>query len=203
MDNEITMDYKDIPLEAIGNRVLEVGVSSRIMQTHLWPKISLGSYTGIDVVNRVKDENILIIEEDIRDHIFPENEKYDTIISVHTFEHINLWDWPAIFEKLKSVLAVGGKFILVLPHNQQFRGYPNFPKILLNLDRYQQHLVFGINQKMLRYFLPDCTIFRRNHFFWRQDGCSLVWAIGRFIRRILTRNFNPIRRNIYAIWEKK
>lgn len=200
----VEVDYKDIPIDAIGRNVLEIGVSNRIMNSHLWDKISHGSYTGIDVVNRIPEKKHLrIIEQDIREYYFHPTDKFDTIISVQTFEHINLWDWAGLFEKLKAALLPGGKLIIVLPHNQQFKGYPNFPDILTIHDSSTQHIVFGITQKMLEFYLPGAEFYIRRNFFWRQDGCSLLWAIGRFVKRLIIRNFNPIRRNIYAIWTKE
>jgi len=206
-DNIDEIDYSNIPLEAIGKNILEIGVSKRIINTHLWPKIREGTYTGIDVVNRVKDTEILnVIEHDIQTYDFGDA-MFDTIISVHTFEHINLWNWPALFQKLKDILVIGGKMIIVLPHNQPFRGYPNFPDILTVHDSYGQHLVFGITERMLEYFLPNAQFYKKHRFIFRQDGCSLIWAIGRLIKRLLigkfVGDFSPIRRNIYAIWEKR
>lgn len=200
-ENTEEVDYVNIPIEMIGKDVLEVGVSNRIFNTHLWDKISQGSYTGIDIINRVKHiKGIRVIEADIRTYEF--NETFDTIISVHTLEHIDLWDWKLIFDKLKSVLNPGGKIIINVPHNEKSRGYSNFPKCLTDWDRHQQHVVFGITKEMLHYFLPGCFVYRKTKFFWRQDGCSLIWAIGRFIKRLFIGDFSPIRRNIYAVWEK-
>lgn len=199
----VEIDYKDIPIDAIGRNVLEIGVSDRIMKSHLWDKISQGQYTGIDVVNRVPEKTHLrIIEQDIREYTFHPSDKFDTIISMHTFEHIDLWDWMSIFDKLKAALLPGGKLIIGLPHRQSFKGYPNFPDMLTDYDSYMQHIVFGIDQNMLAYFLPGAEFYIRRNFFWRQDGASLIWAIGRFIKRLIVKNFNPIRRNIYAIWTK-
>ena len=203
--NKEEIDYSNIPLSVIGENVLEVGVSTRIVNSHLWSKIKQGRYTGIDVVNRVKDTDLNIIVHDVCTYDF-KDEKFDTIISVQTFEHINLWDWPEVFRKLKSILLPGGKLIIVLPHNEKSNkrrdGAQQFPQCLTLHDRFQQHLVFGINRKMLEHFLPGAHIYRKTRFIFRQDGCSLVWGVLRFIKRLAFGGFYPIRRNIYAIWSK-
>lgn len=202
-DNIEEIDYVHIPAYVIGKNMLEIGVSKRIFNTHLYQKLKEndGTFTGLDIINRVNISDITLIEADVKNYDFDQKVKYDTILSCHTFEHIDLWEWEKIFTKLKGIS--NGYIVICLPYKETGRGYTNFPECLDVWDTYQQHIVFNITKKMMRYYFPGSKIFTKTAFIFRQDDCRLIWAIGRFIKRIFFGPIWPIRRNIYTIWKKK
>jgi SAM-dependent methyltransferase len=209
--NNPTIDYDHIPVNIIGTNVLEIGVSQRLFLSALWKKRHEGqspvNYTGIDVFppQEVNCDHAHIIQANIVDYEFPEftSEYWDTILSVQTFEHINLWDWAKVFAKLKDVLKPQGYMVITVPYKERYWDQLNFPTGLVKYHRYQQHLVHGITKEMMEYFLPGAKFFIKWRIMFRQDGANIIWATGRFVKRLFTRVFPPWRRTLYCIWQKQ
>jgi len=200
----VTADYDIIDPKLLGDTILEVGVSERIFASKLWKtKVAndgVPEYVGIDAVRRVADHRI--IEANIVTCELNHEEKFDTILMIQTLEHINLWDWPQVIQKLKNVLKEGGYFIVSVPYKQNYQEDFRFPYWLEHYDRYQQHLVFRINKNMLEHFFPEAQFAIKWRIIFRQDGANILWASGRFIKRLLTKGYPPIRRSLYCIWQK-
>ncbi len=193
--------YDDIPLEIIGKKILEIGVHPRILNSRIWPKISQGSYTGIDVVIREADKltGLDIIQADILDYEI--TDKYDTIILIEVMEHIHFAFWKDLIQKFIDVLVPSGYLIISTPYNQKPFHFLKYYEHLHFEDNYRFHTVFAIDRTLMRYFLPKCQIKIITSFWWRQDNAGLIHASLRFIKRLLF-GISPIKRNIMVFWQK-
>lgn len=190
--------YDRIPLEYIGQNILDIGAGTQpILRSRLKSKVLQNNYQGIDI-NPVGDlynvEHADIIDYRIREKYF------DTIIMVEVLEHIHLKHWVAVTNKLKNGLKNGGYLILTTPYKGKLSDFLLSVPRLLHVPA-QIHTVFGINKKVMRHYFPDCQIKIMSRLMWRQDNCGLLWAIGRFVKRLFFGPF-PLVRNIMVIWRK-
>jgi len=188
--------YDNIPLEYIGNNILEIGVNNRILQSKIASKIISSDYLGIDIEER---ESILkTVQADIIDYNI--SKKYDTILILEVFEHIKLCYWKDIINKLKSALVKGGYLIVSTPYNQKLSQYLSLPyNENFGLPKDNMHTVFGINKKVIKYFFPNSKYKILWRVFWRQDNCRRIWAIMRFFNRLFFGS-SPFRRTVMIFY---
>lgn len=194
----MTSAYDLIPLECVGQNILDVGAGRQpILRSKLKSKVLQNNYQGIDISplgRSYKVEKADIIDYPIRENYF------DTIIMVEVLEHIHFQHWYPITHKLKYGLKNGGYLILTTPYKEKPSDFMySIPK-LLKMPA-QIHTVFGINKKIMRHYFPNCQIKFISRLMFRQDNCSLIWAIGRLLKRIFFGPF-PFKRNIMIIWKK-
>ena len=191
--------YNDIPLEYIGNNILEIGTNSRILNSKIASKILSSEYLGIDIEPR-KLGFLETIQADIIDYNI--SKKYDTILILEVLEHIKLCYWFDIIIKLKSALVKGGYLIVSTPYNQKLSQYLSLPfNENFGLPKDNMHTVFGINKKVIKYFFPNCKYKIIWRVFWRQDNCSRIWAIMRFFNRLFFGS-SPFRRTVMIFYRK-
>lgn len=195
-DNLERNKYDYIDPQLIGNSIFEVGVNEEsILNSKIGDTIKFRDYLGLDIGDR-KTKILPIIKGDIITYQF--QKKYDTILMIEVLEHIHFRDWKSVLDKLKENLNTGGYLILSTPHNQSLSQYIN----MIPKDRYQIHTIFGINSNVFRHLLPNCKIKILRWVIWRKKGESHIWAFGRFVKRIIIRNYPVILSNLLIIWKK-
>lgn len=174
--------YDDIPAEFMRGvkRILEFGPATGINQIaskhrdFFIENDIAGMYRGVDT--RIYEEQYLSIEQgDIRS--FDTVERYDLILALHVFEHIDIEWWALTFWKLRAMLTSGGHLIVGVPHNEPAEGTTN-----------EEHVVFDITRKLLAQYLPNAEIREIRNYRFHEDGSRFLWAFVRFVKRWLTRH---------------
>lgn len=189
--------YDNIPLEYIQGNILEIGVNEqRLLQSRIQHKIARDNYLGVDI--EPKNGLLNTIQADILEYKI--KQKYDTILMIEVLEHIKLCYWEELLRKLKTALIPTGWLIISVPYKQKLSRYVFSSEF--NVSKDQIHSVFGIDKKVIRKFLPNAKIKTIKRSWWRQDNASLIWATGRFVKRLLS-NQNPIRKNLMIYWQKE
>lgn len=186
--------YNAIDIDLIGKKVLEIGCSDEnILNSKLSDRIMKADYTGIDMMNKCKV--LSVIKADIINYEL--TEKYDTILMIEVLEHIHLRNWEPLLKKLKNALTTGGNLIVSVPAKQKMNRYLQY----WNTNYWEIHTIFNIDKKILRFFFPEKTVkikFVRLVIF-NQDNKSILWAVGRFIKRILINRWFYLFRDHYLI----
>jgi len=163
-------------------------------------------YIGVEAFIPLKPL-LPVVQCDIMD--YEPEQKFDAIFLMDVIEHIQFRDWFVLFPRLRSWLNVGGTLILTMPYDENIRSY-------LYCDEGEKtdlmiHVVFGIDEEIIKRFLPDAR-FRRAQYFqkilkWREGGENHVRALVRFIKRRLTghRHGRIIerRKRMSVLWKKE
>lgn len=180
----------------IGKKVLEVGCNEEnILQSNIADVIMEAEYLGVDMLNI--NHKLPVIEADILQ--FAIEDRYDTILMIEVLEHVHLRDWELLISKLKRALVNGGYLIVSVPAKQKLSQYLQH----WNTDYYQIHTVFGIDRKALEYFFPEADIKFIRYIIFNQDNKSFFWALGRFVKRFLSKKYYWILRTHYLIVSSK
>lgn len=194
--------YSMIPLETIGQKVLEIGVNEeKILKSEIGDRIRESDYLGIDTNPKFQVLNVVvadILEYEIR-------EKYDTILMMEVLEHLHLRDWNNVIQKLKDSLKENGYFIISVPYRESLSRYIiRIQQFDYHEYYYQYHTVFHINKTVLRHYFPGCKFKTVIDVTFNIDKRSHAWSLGRFIKRVVfKRGFYPLRYNIIAIWKNE
>lgn len=182
--------------------ILDVGCMSGLNallsrhRQHFLAAEQRGDYLGLDIQQQEKQYLQPIVCDDILTTNI--SKQFDVVLCLHVIEHIPFEKWPQLFMILCDRVALCGYLVIRCPHDDP-------PE----LNYGHQHLVFHIQPDMLRTFLPGARIFkqRRRYEHFRNEGESLIWAMGRFIWRILTRHYYRYRLlgnyEVVAIWKKE
>lgn len=198
--------YDSIPIELFTGTMLEIGAGNNRHQKHskfydlFVTKANNGTYLGIDIVHsggalKIKQCDIFDLQV----------ETYDTVLCFEVIEHICYRDWHRLFEKLKSLVKVGGHLILTSPTNQPIENYPI--KNLQDHDYYIRTVVFGITRRLLSKWLPDAQFItlRRNLIKSSNHGKSILWILKEILLALFLRSkfIRPtIRHTTMTIWRK-
>ncbi len=185
----VSSRYDCIPDEYMSGNILELGSSVGINQLvsrhkeRFLKAVSENRYIGVDVVIPLKPL-LPVVKCEIMDYV-PER-KFDCILLMDVIEHIQFRDWFILFPRLKQWLNPKGILIMTMPYKSGIERY------LYHEGYYSCHVVFNISRKVISRFLPEAR-FERIRFWqkclvWRVKGESHLWALGRFIKRVLTRH---------------
>ena len=134
------------------------------------------SYQGVDLLVYPKNYLDPIIIDDLRE--FWTDESFNLVLALHVMEHIEIEYWNRIICKLQHFVKPGGFLVIGVPYKSRDPEVEN------------PHVVFDIDENMIRDFLPRINIYkhRKSYPHFREPNESLVWAIGRFFWRIVTRH---------------
>ena len=155
-----------------------------------------GEYLGVDILEYPKNYLAPIVIDDVQ--TFCTDQTFDLILALHVMEHIDLASWDRVILKLQQAVKVGGYLVIDVPYKEKDTN----PYIDSN-----DHVVFDIDDSLIRGFLPNAEIFkyRRKYRHFRKEGESLVWAICRSFWRTLTKHEYRFRLkdNIVAVWKNQ
>ena len=188
--------YNEIPDWSIrnANSVLDVGASDGSMAKFsrygsIFDRVNdAGDYLGLDI-QEFDYSYYNIIKRDLRDFVAVRH--YDLVLASHVIEHIELEEWPRIFDELFGCVSKGGYLVVMVPFKQSETGYTCECSPM-------RHKVFDIDKIMLESFLPGGQyLYSRcgwRHF--RDKGEFFPYALFRFVFRALT--FHP-----YSVFNQK
>ena len=179
------------------NSIFDIGCMSglnAILSKHREHFIRIESeqkFLGIDIVEYPKYYLEPVIIQDFLD--FDITQQFDLVIMLHTLEHIPINYWGKVFEKLKHLVSNNGYLMISTPYKEKF-----------GID--DSHSVFDIQERTFRHFINDAIISVRRvpyrHF--KEHNENILWAISRFIYRIITRHkyswFNA--KELIVIWKR-
>lgn len=141
--------YDDIPKQMLRGKILDIGAGvghTQLLSKHAGlfrRKDANGEYLGIDIY--LIDAPLLNINES--DFLTWEPDTtYDTILALNIIEHIPYKSWSAFFKKAKRLLNKDGWLIVSAPYREP-------PQLI------HSHLVDGIDERMMRDFLPGCRLY--------------------------------------------
>jgi SAM-dependent methyltransferase len=158
-----------------------------------------GKYLGIDadsfpdkvLNNIVYGTNIIDVEA---------TPIFDCVLCINVLEHIPIEEWDAVMDKMRGFTKPGGIVIINTPYKQGTKDYVHkYPPP-------KGHIVFDIDggtiaSRMDGFLLMDRYINRSNTF--DGDGVSFVWAVLRWIKRVITRNpYRKSGRSIMQIYRR-
>jgi len=182
-------------------KILEIGSNQiALMKSTLRKKIINSDYLNLDI-NPTFNNRICTIKEDIVSYKI--REKYDTIIMLEVLEHLHLREWSIVISKLKKSLKKGGILIVSTPYKQSIS---NYVKIIESLNYYQIHTIFNIDKKLMKIFFGNkAEICVLNNIRFKNDGSSVVWAVLRFLKRLIFRrnSHNNFVKTIFVFFEKE
>jgi len=188
--------YNIIPEKFLKSPIFEFGSGEGIRQVECkHKKFFLESdYLGIDLLEHIRPE-LNIIQEDILQ--FKTNRKFTTILSIGTLEHIPLDKWSFVVDKLKNLCVKKGNIVIFVPYKESVNQYMN---------GVEDHLVFGITKEFMLHFFPEAKVKIIYEEMLRQHGESLIWAIGRWFKRLMMLDLKifkiiPRRVGLLVIWE--
>jgi SAM-dependent methyltransferase len=202
-----------IPDRLFCGRVLEIGgrypervLTSRHRDAVLRANIER-RWLSIDLLPPQGDAPLEFRQQDLFD-IEPDA-LWDAILACEFIEHIELRRWPQMFETFKGLLRPGGRLFISCPYREPVLAIKNYLSKYHPHDPANIHVVFDIDEDLIRQFLPDAEfrILRIRQKF-REKGESLVWAIGREIGRVLRRHRYALRwlrrpRWLTMVWRKE
>lgn len=184
LSGETSFSYDNIPNHCIDNAksILDIGAMSginAILSRHRrhFVRVELkGKYLGVDILEYPKYYLSPIIIQDFLD--FETDKKFDLVSALHVIEHIPFKYWDLVFDKLKSLVSVGGHLVIATPYKEG-SDMTTIP-----------HFVFEITEKNLFAFIPDAEIkrSRRRYRYFREPKENLLRAIMRLIWRMITRH---------------
>ena len=185
-----TLHYDEIPRYCLGDNILDVGSSDgqgALLSRHREHFLD-NHYLGIDI--QAFDKYYLpVMTGDILQ--FNTDMKFDTILLLHVLEHIELEIWPKLFTCLQDMLTLDGFLVVNVPLLQK--------NTYMRKD-HMSHVVAKIDEELLSQFC-EFRRFKRvgkspilQHF--RDPGESLLWAISRFIFRIITHHPHSVLRTM-------
>ncbi len=195
----LTYCYDAIPEELFHNvgSVLEIGCNlQKLLRSKIGKYLNKDNYFCLDIQPQYVYFNF--IQADIVTYEIQEN--YDMIIISEVLEHIHFRDWNSVITKLKNALNPNGVLIVTVPCNESLSSY------IKNFDHqsiyYQFHTVFGINKFVIKHFFPDATIKKLRYYAFRYDNASLIWALGRFLKRVFL-GCHLFRKSWLVIWKNE
>ena len=187
--------YKAIPEEFMNGKILEVGCGnglSQILSKHsnvFYPD----NYLGFDCAAFEPNYLNIISGEAVSFDYSSYN--YDTLLAVALIEHIDFYKWEELLERWKENLNLGGHIIIITPFREKPEQFYNqyFEKVKEETARhgtYLSHRVFYITEKTFKCFLGKAHYFKRikQALQFREEGETLLRAILRFVKRVLTRH---------------
>jgi hypothetical protein len=181
--------YNEVPAYCLGGNILDVGSSNGYGAFHSVHKAHFleNNYLGIDIQNF--DKCFLpVVNDDIFE--FSTDTRFDTILILHTIEHIEIERWFALFTRLQELLAPRGYLVVNVPFRELY--HPE-------THEHMVHEVFNIDEKLLSKFCSFNSFrrIRKERIYFRQEGERFVWAILRFLKRILTHHRYSILRTAF------
>jgi len=163
-----------------GGSILDVGCMSGLNallsrhRQHFLAAETRNDFLGVDILKYPKQYFSPIVTADILD--IDLDDQYDLVLALHIVEHIHYQKWPQLFAKLRALVAPDGHLVVATPYDEEV------PQ--------EGHLVIHIKKDILLDFLPGGHAYtpKRRYLTFRESHESLVWAVGRFFWRILTRH---------------
>lgn len=155
----------------------------------------MGKYLGIDA-DTFPDKALKNIVYGTSITNVDEISMFDCVLCINVLEHIPVEEWDAVIEKMRGLTMPGGIVIINTPYLQGTKDYVHkYPPP-------KGHIVFDIDEttiasRMDGFILLDQYVNRSNTF--DGDGVSFVWAILRWIKRVITRN--PYRKSGKSIMQ--
>ena len=188
--------YNAIPKKFLKGKILEVGCGTGLTQILSKHSDSFRpqDYLGFDCINF--ETNYLNIVKGEAVSFDYSSYKYDTLLAVAIAEHIDFYQWEELIKKWKENLNENGYLVIMTPFKecaeQFYKQY--FEKVKKETEQhgiYISHRTFYITKKTFQAFLGKPYYFKRvrQHLHWREKGETLLWAIMRFIKRVIT--FHP------------
>ncbi|KKN83060.1 hypothetical protein LCGC14_0303260 [marine sediment metagenome] len=178
--------YNTIPKERVYGKILDIGCSDGIAQINSrhGEYFKSENYLGLEPASERAEHaihmglNVLLTTIDNYDMA----QKFDLIIMNEVIAHIDYEEWAELFKKLKSLLNKGGTICITTIANEKFQDAGN-------VHRYHHHVVMDITDDMILEHLPSATIIKIPawHAFKQKDE-SFLWALGRWVKRIITRH---------------
>ena len=158
-----------------------------------------GTYLGIDLDTfDVKALNNIVYGFGIAD--MAPVPVFDCMICINVLEHVPISEWDDVISKMRGCMTPGGILIINTPYKQGTKDYVHtYPPP-------KGHIVFDIDEmtiasRMDGFILLDQYINRSNTF--DGDGVSFVWAVLRWIKRVITRNpYRKSGRSIMQIYRR-
>ena len=196
--------YNEIPSYCFvkGGSILDIGCMSGLNaliskhRNHFLQAETNGKYLGVELLEYPKNYLAPIVIDDVQN--FSTDQSFDLVLALHVMEHIDLASWDHVILKLKRVVKAGGYLVVDVPYKSKDTN----PYI-----EGQDHVVFDIDDSLIRGYLPDAEIFkyRRKYSHFRKEGESLVWAICRLFWRTITRHEYRFRLKdcIVAVWKNQ
>jgi hypothetical protein len=180
--------YDQIPDSLFQGELLEIGarygegqLASRHRERFI-EKSRDGSYWGIDLL--LRQSPLRIIQMDFLE--MKTTKRFDTVLAIEVLEHISLCHWSRFIHKMVDMLRPSGHLFLTMPFNESTNS------VIEQLNHcgdkpFDGHVTYGITPRLIEVWLQGATFKRKRHrVYWREDGESLLWAIGRAIKRIVT-----------------
>lgn len=193
----MSMDYySDIPEKIlIGKRILDVGSGTgknQLISRHcniFLDASQNGLYLGVEKELRGIPW-LFTIQEDIR-NIVPYKNSFDTILLMHSLEHIPIVHWAGLFNKLKKILTPNGWIVIACPFDEN---------ILFKRD--SEHVVSNITLNTLEEYLPNVQIFRANVKYPKRGNLkSAVWWFRQFMSGVRYVPLGLTRYSFIAFWQ--
>lgn len=202
-----------IPDHLFCGRILEVGgrYPERILASRHRDAIlranNDGRWLSIDMEPIADDPLLEFRQQDLFE--LEMDNSWDTILACELIEHIELRSWPRMFEVFKGLLRPNGWLFISCPYREPVSNIKNYLSNFYPHDPANIHVVFGIDEILIRQFLPNAE-FRilKIHEPFREPGESLRWAIAREVWRILQRHPYAWRwlrhpRWLTMVWQKE
>lgn len=200
LSGEDSASYDRIPkycFKDIGS-ILDIGCMSGLNailsrhRPHFVRAENNNSYLGVDILEYPKYYLQPIIASDLLD--FETTKKFDLVLALHTIEHIPLKYWQQVFDKLKGLVSDNGYLVVSVPYNEKIGGTDS-------------HSVFKITKQTFRRFFAGGKIQkqRRGYVYFREFRERRVWAIMRFVWRIIIKHKYrwTNKHELMLIWQNK
>jgi len=203
--------YDSIPVGLFMGNTLEIGARyGRILHSKHRERVlalnDAGKWLSLDLVDYPAD--FPLRNESMNLFDVSEDRKWDTVIALELIEHISVRDWEKMFSKFKSMLNEGGHLYVTTPYKEPIKHIPTYFENHRD-DPANIHVVFGIDEDLIRYFLPnaECKILKMRYPF-REKGETYRHAVLREIHRNITRNkyrhrFLQTERWLSIHWQKE
>jgi len=182
-----------IPDYLFRGRILEIGgrYPERILASRHRDAVlranEEGRWLGIDIEPSTNDSLLRFRQQDLFESEL--NESWDTVLACELIEHIELRSWPQMFEIFKGLLRPSGWLFISCPYREPVSNIKNYLSNYYPHDPANIHVVFGIDEGLVRQFLPTAeSRILKIHEPFREDGESLVWVVGRELKRIVQRH---------------
>ncbi len=197
-ETHLTYCYDAIPEELFQNvlTILEIGCNEqKLLRSKIGKYITKKNYSCLDVQS-FNSGSLPFIQADIVNYEI--QKKYGMIIISEVLEHIHFRDWNSVITKLKNALTLGGVLVVTIPCQEKMSKY--IQHFGHQSNYYQFHTIFGIDRQVINHFFPDAKVKKLRYYAFRGDNASLLWAIGRFLKRIIIGS-HLFRKTWLVIWK--
>jgi SAM-dependent methyltransferase len=145
--------YSAIPKYLLRGTILDIGCgdcTSQLKSRHRERFISAskeGRYLGIDIN---PSSRLNTISKDL--FTLSTRRTYDLVLLVEVAEHINEVRWSEMFNIIRGLVSPNGSLIVSVPYKEPRDSGMTNPNDVC------PHVVFGIDVKKMRSFLPNATV---------------------------------------------